>query len=899
MKKQLLFALASVFTMSTYAQTNVPNMSGVNIEKPFDKVMITGNETGPSNRGTGGGNATAASANGTIIGTTTYDLQTNGSVQNRLIKHADGTVSAVWTYSNSFDITASDRGTGYNYYNGTSWSAAPIARIESERGGWPSISPINGGELNTLHNTTSSVITMNKRPGKGTGAWAESNITSPTIDLVWNRSAVGGANGQSIHMVGVTAPIALSGSLYQGLDGALVYYRSIDGGASWDQQAVVLPGMTSTEFIGFSGDSYSIMSKGNTVVIAVYSDWADSFIMKSTDNGSTWTKTLFIDFPLDLYVANQAGGSDANNDGTPDTLSSTDNSGSLVIDNNGMAHVFYGNMRILDADLTDAGTTYFPYTNGLLYWNENMPTDSSEFIAWAEDFDNDGVVQNVNETDIARYFTSLASFPNASVDANGAIYVAYSAYMENTSNGSQAYRHVYLVKSDDGGCSWNQFEDMTPNDNFAECIFPSIANVTDDSVRFIYQEDIEPGLAVRGDLDAFGDNDIVYVSTPVNGLNAAILNCVTWVQGDLEFCAGDTTTINASCGSSYSWSTGATTANMDVTNHGAISVDITTSCATTITHNLVTTSPSGPPVISTTGAQFVCGSTPVVIGVTPVSLGTYLWSTGATTQDITVAAAGTYTVTVSNCGGTASKAILLNTEPTPSDAITIIGNATICEGSGTVGLSAVEGASWLWSNGNTNRTITLSTPSESGSYTCEIYNSCGDMVTSSAIAITINPQPVQPVISYLGGAVYTSTTADGYQWYMNANIIPGETNQTYDASLYPNETISVIVSNTFGCLSAESAGYVVGVSEIKNTLNHINVYPNPNNGIFDISFSAAKSAVYEVKITNIVGQVLFLNSISISGSNNRKVDLSSFDNGLYFITISSEGEENTYKLVIE
>src|SRR6185436_16508152 len=35
----------------------------------------------------------------TIIGNTYYDLQTNGTISNRLIKNPDGTISAVWTTS--------------------------------------------------------------------------------------------------------------------------------------------------------------------------------------------------------------------------------------------------------------------------------------------------------------------------------------------------------------------------------------------------------------------------------------------------------------------------------------------------------------------------------------------------------------------------------------------------------------------------------------------------------------------------------------------------------------------------------------------------------------------------------------------------------------------------------
>ena len=36
-----------------------------------------------------------------------------------------------------------------------------------------------------------------------------------------------------------------------------------------------------------SGDVYSIDARGETVVIAYFDDWGDSFILKSTDNGDT------------------------------------------------------------------------------------------------------------------------------------------------------------------------------------------------------------------------------------------------------------------------------------------------------------------------------------------------------------------------------------------------------------------------------------------------------------------------------------------------------------------------------------------------------------------------------------------------------------------------------------
>ncbi len=47
--------------------------------------------------------------------------------------------------SAQFSTSYSDRGTGYNFYDGSSWDSYPNARLESSRGGWPSILATGSG----------------------------------------------------------------------------------------------------------------------------------------------------------------------------------------------------------------------------------------------------------------------------------------------------------------------------------------------------------------------------------------------------------------------------------------------------------------------------------------------------------------------------------------------------------------------------------------------------------------------------------------------------------------------------------------------------------------------------------------------------------------------------------
>tara|TARA_B100001758_G_scaffold247574_1_gene265981 strand:+ start:3919 stop:5745 length:1827 start_codon:yes stop_codon:yes gene_type:complete len=491
-----------------------------------------------------------------ILGTTTYDLQTNAAVQNRILVHDDGTISAAWTISSVYNNAWADRGTGYNFYDGTSWGAQPTSRLESTRGGWPSIIALgNGGECAISHNTDGSFINNTYRSAIGTGSWIENPITNEY--LIWNRSVAGGLDGNTIHMIGVTASTNFNGTPYNGLDGALVYYRSQDGGDSWDIQKMQLPGMDSSMYTGMNGDVYAIAAQGETVVVAYFDDWGDSYIVKSTANGdsATWTKTIFLDFPVDKYTMDD--GLDLDNNDTTDHVYSTDNYGALILDPNGDAHVFYGMMQYADDDLTDASSSWYPGENGIAYWNESYGPDTTSnmlkdtigyvdaagvvtprgrwwsdmmnnnIITVAPDLNNDGQVAGIDSTGgYALYYASRASMPNAGLDAAGNIWLSFSAYTETVDNSLQVFRHIYITKSEDGGITWKNPVNVTPHeswDGMQECVFGSMDKLVDDKIRIVYQLDFEPGLAVRGDEDFVDNNDIVYLEIDTVGLFSGTL----------------------------------------------------------------------------------------------------------------------------------------------------------------------------------------------------------------------------------------------------------------------------------------------------------------------------------------------------------------------------------------
>jgi len=547
MKKTTTFLAGLLVSAGLFAQVNSSYTSNL-LKAKNDKVTMTGDEAlshllvNPNP--TTASNLKTATSNETVIGTTTYDLQSNAAVQNRIIHHADGTISAAWTMSAQMTSSFTDRGTGYNFFDGSSWGAQPTNRLESSRGGWPSMIVMGSGkEASVTHNTDNSHVNMTYRATTGTGTWTEQNISSLDSngikqDLTWNRTAVGGLNNETMHMIAIANASDTVNQLY-GITNALVYYRSQDEGVTWDIQDMQLPTLDSANFNRFSGDSYAITAKGETVVVAYFNDWGDSFIVKSTDNGNTWIKTIFLDFPVDKYTMDD--GLNLDNDTIMDRVYSTDNYGAVILDASGDAHVFYGIMQYSDDDLTDESSSWFPSINGIAYWNESFGADvtpatvhagdtslwysdmmNDNWIMTAPDLNGDGTVGGVDSTGgYALYYASRASMPNAGFDAAGNIWMSFSGYTETVDNGSQVFRHIYVTQSSDGGVTWKNPVDVTPHTLWSgeiECVFGSMNPIVDDKIRIVYQKDFEPGLAVRGDEDLIDMNEIIYLEIDTVGL---------------------------------------------------------------------------------------------------------------------------------------------------------------------------------------------------------------------------------------------------------------------------------------------------------------------------------------------------------------------------------------------
>jgi hypothetical protein len=143
--------------------------------------------------------------------------------------------------------------------------------------------------------------------------------------------------------------------------------------------------------------------------------------------------------------------------------------------------------------------------------------------------------------------------------------------------------------------------------------------------------------------------------------------------GPVTICEGSTATLIANAASAYLWSNGATTQSILTGSPGIYTVTITNNNNCTAVSPPVMVSQSTPPVatITPTSALSICQGTPGILTASPSA--SYLWSTGATTQNISVSEPGSYSVIVTNNAGcTASSTPTLVSAISPQNGQDII-----------------------------------------------------------------------------------------------------------------------------------------------------------------------------------------------------------------------------------
>jgi hypothetical protein len=195
---------------------------------------------------------------------------------------------------------------------------------------------------------------------------------------------------------------------------------------------------------------------------------------------------------------------------------------------------------------------------------------------------------------------------------------------------------------------------------------------------------------------------------------------------DITLCTGNSQTLNATnTASTYLWSTGATTATLSVNQAGTYWVAVTNSCG--VSRDTVVVNVLSPPVVNLGPDLQICQNAAVTLTADSGAT-SYQWSTGAITRSIQAVLAGNYVAYATNQCGTANDNINISYISAPT--VELGNDRGLCPGSQVVLNATATNSTYLWSNGATSPTLTVTQP---GTYWVNVTTQCG--VISDQISI--------------------------------------------------------------------------------------------------------------------------------------------------------------------
>lgn len=327
---------------------------------------------------------------------------------------------------------------------------------------------------------------------------------------------------------------------------------------------------------------------------------------------------------------------------------------------------------------------------------------------------------------------------------------------------------------------------------------PSLADITSGTVILTLTSDDPDG---AGGCPSVSDQMVLTIN-PVP---------VVSIGGNNFFCTGGSTVLSANVSAggpatSWSWSiggspiSGANSATYSASVAGDYTVTVSNSFGCSSTSSILTVSENTPPTaptISPAGPLSICNGSSVVLTSSYASGNT--WSSGATTESITVTANGSYTVTYTDGNGcSATSAPVSVTVIVASASVTPGGPTTFCAGDSVL-LSANSGSAYLWSNGATTQDIYATT---GGNYTVVVTDGNGCTATSAPVTVTVNNYSFTGVFfSENMGVPTANTDITAYSGFQNQNVL------LYTSSTSPQSQVRSTTAST-GYTGASGGGNV-------------------------------------------------------------------------------------------
>jgi hypothetical protein len=277
---------------------------------------------------------------------------------------------------------------------------------------------------------------------------------------------------------------------------------------------------------------------------------------------------------------------------------------------------------------------------------------------------------------------------------------------------------------------------------------------------------------------------------------------------------------------------------------------------------------------------------------------TYDWSSGESTAKITPQTSGNYSVTITKNGCTATDEVNVDFLANIQVTETIV-HASCGSNDGSIEVNSQNNVSYLWSNGNTSNKIENLNANNYWLIATDNTTGCSISKSFTLSEAVMNFEFVKDTIEACGEQTTFADAGFGYTTYSWSN---GETTQKATITKSGNYTVTVSLGQNctatdeiyvnVNCLAStneENTDNVI-TSVNSNISQDIVVFPNPNNGLFNIK----GEEIELIEIFNMNGQ-LIESRTELSNIQTFQLEI----NGLYLVKIQSQNSTQIQRVIVK
>jgi hypothetical protein len=349
-------------------------------------------------------------------------------------------------------------------------------------------------------------------------------------------------------------------------------------------------------------------------------------------------------------------------------------------------------------------------------------------------------------------------------------------------------------------------------------------------------------------------------------------------------CAGQSFTMVPTGATTFTYSNGSSVATPTANSTYSISGTDANGCVSSV-DAISSVTVNALPNISVNSGAICAGQSFTMV---PTGATTFTYSNGSSVA--TPTADATYSVSGTDVNGCVSNvdavsSVTVNALPTIS-----VNSGAICAGQSFT-IVPTGAVTFTYSNGSS-----IATPTANSTYSVSGTDANGCASNVDAVSsVTVNSLPTVLAVTnntlLCTGETATLTasgTATSYTWSTTDNTTAIAVTPTVQTTYTVNGT------DANGCVNSttvtQDVSLCTGIVTLSNSNVSINVYPNPNNGLFILELTT----VAKVTVTNALGQVVIAETFEVG---KHSLDIHNEATGVYFVKVIENNKQQIIKVV--